>query len=75
MDNVNKKLQIGGKSRLDIIDKIGRKFLTINTGSGEFSYKQEIDRKIDGHCKIDLRFYDSQNKVVVLVETKKRDLM
>lgn len=62
----------GGKSRLDIIDTIGREYLTSNIENGEFSYQQIIDEKITGHYKLDLRFCDTKNKLVVLVETKKR---
>lgn len=69
---VNKNLQIGGKSRLDMVDIIGREFLTSNIENGEFSYQQEIDRKIEGHYRLDLRFYDNKNNIAVLIETKKR---
>lgn len=62
----------GGKSRLEIIDTIGRDYLTSNIENGEFSYQQIIDEKITGHYKLDLRFCDTKNKLVVLVETKKR---
>ena len=70
---INNNLQTGGgKSRLDIIDTIGREYLTSNIENGEFSYQQIIDEKITGHYKLDLRFCDTKNKLVVLVETKKR---
>ena len=49
----------GGKSRLEIIDTIGRDYLTSNIENGEFSYQQIIDEKITGHYKLDLRFCDT----------------
>lgn len=70
---INNNLQIGGgKSRLEIIDTIGRNYLTSNIENGEFSYQQFINEKITGHYKLDLRFCDDKNKLAVLVETKKR---
>lgn len=62
----------GGKSRLQIIDIIGREYLTRNLETDEYSYKQVLDREIDGHYKLDIRFYDSQIKIAVLVETKRK---
>lgn len=56
--------------RLDIIQLIGREFLTSNIENGEFSYSQVLDRKLSGHYKLDLRFFDEKNKLAVLVETK-----
>lgn len=57
--------------RIDIIKSVGREYLTQNIENGEFSYQQVIDKKITGHYKLDLRFYDEKNKVAVLIETKK----
>lgn len=45
--------------------------MTSNIENGEFSYQQELDRKIVGHYKLDIRFYMPSKKVAVLVETKK----
>jgi type I restriction-modification system DNA methylase subunit len=58
--------------RIDIINCVGREFLTQNIENGEFSYKQVLDEEVTGHYKLDLRFYDSKNKVAVLIETKKK---
>ena len=58
--------------RIDMINYIGREYLTQNIENGEFSYQQVLDEKIVGHYKLDLRFYDNKNKVAVLIETKKR---
>ena len=58
--------------RIDIINCVGREFLTPNIENGEFSYKQVLDDEVTGHFKLDLRFYDSKNKVAVLIETKKK---
>ncbi len=58
--------------RIDIINCVGREFLAQNIENGEFSYKQVLDDEVTGHFKLDLRFYDSKNKVAVLIETKKR---
>ena len=62
----------GGNSRIRIIDLIGREYLTRNLETDEYSYKQVLDREIEGHYKLDIRFYDSQKKVAVLVETKRK---
>ena len=56
--------------RLAIIETIGKEYLTENIEGGEFSYIQALGRKIKGHFKIDLRFYDENSHVAVLVETK-----
>lgn len=61
-----------GLSRLEIINIIGELYLSSNIENGEYSYQQVIDRKIDGHYKLDIRFYDSTKKVAVLVETKRK---
>lgn len=58
--------------RIDIIDIIGRKYLYSNIENDEFSYQQVIDRHIEGHVKLDIRFYDAKEKVAVLVETKNK---
>lgn len=56
--------------RVDIIKIVGRNYLKSNVENGEFSYQQVIDRHIDGHVQLDIRFYDENSKVAVLVETK-----
>ena len=58
--------------RINIIKTIGEEFLTSNIENGEFSYAQVIDRKLSGHFKLDIRFYDEKSKVAVLVETKQK---
>ena len=58
--------------RIDMISCVGREYLTHNLENGEFSYQQVIEEKITGHYKLDLRFYDSKNKVAVLIETKRK---
>lgn len=63
----------GGKMpRFRIIQLIGSEYNTRNTEKDEFSYQQVIERHIDGHVFLDIRFFDNQNKVAVLVETKNR---
>ena len=55
----------------DIIKSlIGIKYLQSNIENSEFSYQKVIDRHIDGHVFLDIRFYDNVSKVAVLVETK-----
>lgn len=56
--------------RVEIINLIGRQFLNSNIENDEFSYQQVIERRIEGHWKLDIRFYDEKEKVAVLVETK-----
>lgn len=56
--------------RFDIIQRIGAEYCKQNTEEGGFSYQQVIDRHIEGHVRVDLRFYDKERKVAVLVETK-----
>ena len=58
--------------RLSIIKTIGEAFLTSNIENSEFSYAQVIDRKLSGHYKLDIRFYDKESQVAVLVETKQK---
>lgn len=57
--------------RIDIINKIGRKYLTSNIENDEFSYKKALKRPFSSeekHYKLDLRF-ESEN-CSILVETK-----
>jgi hypothetical protein len=56
--------------RLGIIETIGKEYLTENVEDGEFSYIQALGRKIKGHFRIDLRFYDEKSHVAILIETK-----
>lgn len=65
MPNYNRRLP-----RVDIIDVIGRQYLSSNIENDEFSYQQVIERHIEGHVKLDIRFYDDTQGVAVLVETK-----
>ena len=58
--------------RYDIINYVGKEYLTSNIENGEFSYQQVIDEKLTGHYKLDLRFYDGKNKVAILIETKRK---
>ena len=57
--------------RLDIIETIGKKFLTANIENDEFSYLQVLKRPIKEHWKLDIRFYDEESDVAVLVEAKR----
>lgn len=61
-----------GLPRVDIINLIGRKFLTTNIENNEFSYQKVIDRHIEGHVFLDIRFYNKNENIAVLVETKPR---
>ena len=56
--------------RITMIQTIGQSYLVSNIENGEFSYVQALERSISGHSKLDIRFYDPDNKVAVLVETK-----
>lgn len=58
--------------RIDIIQNIGREYLSSNIENGEFSYQQVIERPLSGHFKLDIRFIDETKEVAVLVETKRR---
>ena len=58
--------------RFSIIKTIGEEFLTSNIENGEFSYARVIERKLSGHFKLDIRFYDEKSNVAVLVETKQK---
>lgn len=62
----------GGNSRFQIIDIIGKEYLTRNLETDEYSYKQALDKNIEGHFKLDIRFYDRQKRMAVLVETKRK---
>lgn len=55
-----------------MIQTVGQKYLTSNIENGEFSYAQVLDRSLSGHFKLDIRFFDKESKVAVLVETKQR---
>ena len=57
--------------RLDIIETIGKKFLTANIENDEFSYLQVLKRPVKDHWKLDIRFYDEKSDVAVLVEAKR----
>lgn len=56
--------------RYDIIKTISETALTSNIENGEFSYAKVLDRKLKGHFKLDIRFYDTETDTAVLVETK-----
>lgn len=65
--------------RHDMIEKIGREYLTENAENGEYSYVNEAGsranlEKVVGHSikhyKLDIRFYFPEENVAVLVETK-----
>lgn len=64
--------------RNEIINTIGRNFLTTNIENDEFSYpkaftaahKDFASVKIGSHQNLDIRFVDKQARVAVLVETK-----
>lgn len=58
--------------RIDIIQTIGRQYLTSNIENDEFSYAKVIERTLSGHYKLDIRFFDPNSKLAVLVETKVR---
>lgn len=55
-----------------MIQTVGRDFLISNIENGEFSYQQVLNRSLSGHYKLDIRFVDESNKLVVLIETKRR---
>ena len=59
-------------NRIDMINYVGKEYLTQNIENGEYSYQQVLEEKIIGHYKLDLRFYDAKNKVAILIETKKK---
>lgn len=64
-------------NRHEMIDRIGKEYLTANIEAGEYSYVQEASskeklEKAVGHAvkhfKLDIRF--ENNNVAVLIETK-----
>lgn len=58
--------------RIDIVSCVGRKYHISNIEGGEFSYKQVLDTVELPHWKLDVRFYDENEKVAVLIETKQK---
>lgn len=56
--------------RFDIIQIIGREYLKSNIENNEYSYQQDFEEHLTGHYKLDIRFYDKERNVAVLVETK-----
>ena len=56
--------------RIKMIQTVGLDFLTSNIENGEFSYAQVLGRPLSGHYKLDIRFFDAENKTAVLIETK-----
>lgn len=68
-------LAVGGVGlpRYEIIRLIGSQYYDGgNIEGGEFSYRRALGRAVDGHFKLDIRFYDPHRKVAVLVETKQK---
>ncbi len=55
-----------------MIEILGKQYLQTNIENGEFSYAQVLSNTPIGHYKLDIRFYDKESKVAVLIETKKR---
>ncbi|MCX4326246.1 MAG: N-6 DNA methylase [Lachnospiraceae bacterium] len=64
-------------TRYDMIEHIGKSYLTSNIESGEYSYVQEAGSKAElekavghpvSHFKLDIRF--EKNSTVILIETK-----
>lgn len=61
--------------RIDIINIIGKEYLTTNIEEGGFSYKQVIEDKeydFGNHWKLDIRFEDTNSLLSILVETKNK---
>lgn len=65
--------------RVSIVQRIGQKYLSTNIENGEYSYVQaagskekliHILGKAPKHFKLDIRFENKKDNVVVLVETK-----
>lgn len=56
--------------RIEMIDCVGRKYISSNIENGEFSYAKALNENINGHKFLDMRFYDADKKVAVLIETK-----
>lgn len=57
-------------TRIEMIKIVGENFLKSNIENGEFSYAKALGESIKGHYKLDVRFYDEDSKVAVLIETK-----
>ena len=55
-----------------MIDCVGRKYLSANVETGEFSYVKALNESIKGHKFLDIRFYDDKSKVAVLIEAKQK---
>ena len=55
-----------------MIYAVGLDFLTSNIENSEFSYAQVLNRPLSGHYKLDIRFFDKDNKTALLIETKQR---
>lgn len=67
--------------RHDMIETVGKEFLTSNIEAGEYSYvqaaggKAKLEEKVGhavSHCELDIRF--KMDDTVVLVETKQKSL-
>lgn len=58
--------------RITIIQTVGQEYLTSNIENGEFSYAQVLERNVSGHFFLDIRFFDPNSKLAVLIETKAR---
>ncbi|MBE6323145.1 MAG: SAM-dependent DNA methyltransferase [Bacteroidales bacterium] len=56
--------------RIEMIDCVGREYQSSNLENGEFSYAKALEENISGHKFLDIRFYDKNEKVAVLIETK-----
>ena len=56
--------------RIEMIDCVGRNYQSSNIENGEFSYAKALNENISGHKFLDMRFYDADKKVAVLIETK-----
>lgn len=63
---------MGQLPRINIIDIIGRKYHKANIENGEYSYQQDFEEHLTGRFKLDIRFYNSEKKIAVLVETKNK---
>ena len=58
--------------RIEMIDCVGKNYLSANLENGEFSYPKALNENIQGHKFLDIRFYDDKEKVAVLIETKQK---
>jgi hypothetical protein len=56
--------------RIDIINDIGREYLTSNIENDEFSYVKPLSIEAKGHYKLDIRF--EKDNFSILVETKQK---